>query len=114
MNQTTIFRIYVPTGASFSDPRPFWKRLFSSTSLSFRLVQEAKKFGIEQAGYFQAQTGYLKGKSVVSNLSEVPPSGLPILVELVGDEGRVRNFISTFRDQLKVARIFKVNSTEEI
>ena len=102
--KTRILRIYMRTAAKVKGELSFWKRIFQN-DLSWYLVKKAKESGIEQAIAQRATAGYLKGKKIAVDGVEVIPPDLPVCVELVDSEEKLRSFISSVKNQLEECRV---------
>ncbi len=109
---STLLRIYMPIRAKRKGKLTFWQKF--SPSLSGFLLKEAKASGIEQAIYQRSAGGYLKNKKLVFDLSEMPPSDLPEVVELIDKEDRLREFIAKFKSQITDFRVVIFKTSEVV
>lgn len=98
------------TAARVKGELTFWQRLFQ-TDLSWYLVNKAKESGIEQAIAQRTTAGYLKGRKMAFDGVEVIPPDLPVCVELIDTEEKIRNFLSTFKNQLDECRVILIEGT---
>ena len=111
---TAIFRIYMPQAAKVKDEKAgFFKRLLKQSLSSF-LLKQAREDGIEQGMFYRAISGYLRGKPLVSDMSEVPPPNLPFCIEMIDREGKLTAFVSRNRKFLDDCRVIIYKATDVI
>jgi len=99
-----ILRIYMRSASKVKGELSFWRRLFGA-DLSWYLVKQAKEKGVEQAIALRASVGYLKGKKIAVDGVEVIPPDLPVCVELIDSEEKLRSFTSEFKPQLEECKV---------
>jgi len=99
----TILRFYMPLAAKMKHPKSFWQKLFGG-SLGHYLVRRAKEEGIKQAIVQRSEAGYLKDEKLVFDQVEAVPPRLPLCVELVDEEVKLRAFISKNKAELTDCR----------
>lgn len=109
----TILRFYMPLAAKLKHPNSFWQKLFGS-SLGHYLVRTAKEAGIKQALVQRAEAGYLSGEKLVFDQVEVIPPRLPLCVELIDEEAKLRDFISKNKSELTDCRAVIFRAAEVI
>ena len=109
--KTRILRIYMPNAAKVRGKLSFWRKLLGS-DLSWYLVKSAKKDGIEQAIAMRSTLGYLKGKKLVSEGAEVTPDDLPVCVELIDEDNKLRSFITRQKSELDGYRVILFDGIE--
>lgn len=89
----------------------FWKRLWNG-SLAWFLAKQAKAFGIEQVVIQKVQGGYLKGKKLFFDTSEIIPDDLPICVELLDEKDRLIEFSRKYCQDLKNCKVLLLQAIE--
>lgn len=111
---TAILRIYMPQAAKVNDENAgFFKKLLKQSLSSF-LLKKAHEEGIEQSMFYRAISGYLKGKPLVSDMSEVPPASLPFCVEMIDHEPKLTSFVARNRKFLEDCRVIIYKATDII
>ena len=109
----TILRFYMPLAAKLKHPKSFWQKLFGA-SLGRYLVRKAKEEGIKQALVQRVEAGYLSGEKLVFDQVEAIPPRLPLCVELIDDESKLRDFISKNKSELTDCRAVIFRAAEVI
>ena len=109
--ESTILRIYMPISAKVNGTRTLWQKLWGG-SLTWYLAKKAKEFGVEQAVIQRVSGGYLKGKKLVSNLGEIIPDDLPMCIEMIDGEEKLRSFVGHYKDQLSGCRVVLFKSAQ--
>ena len=110
--ELSVLRIYMTISARVdSDQLTFWQKLFNN-SLSFFLLKKAKEAGVEQAIIQRIPGGYLKGKKLVFDMSEVAPPSLPQCLELIDEKEKLLEFVAKNRKQLNDCKVLLFNAVE--
>jgi PII-like signaling protein len=101
----TILRIYMPLAAKVKNSdASFWRKIFGE-SLPGYLLKKAREFGIAQGVFQHIRGGYLEGKRLAYEGSEVSPPELPQCVELIDTASKLKSFVEKFSDQLKECNV---------
>lgn len=93
----------MPIAAKLKHPKSLWQKFFGA-SLGHYLVRKAKEEGIKQALVQRVEAGYLEGEKLVFDQVEVVPPKLPLCVELIDNEVKLRDFISRNKTELTDCR----------
>ena len=101
MKQYQLLRIYFKYGHK-SRKLSFWQRFWDS-SLSDKLLKNAKRQNIYQANIFNACAGYLGDGNIVYNLSELPPPKNTACLELIDEELKLQTFLKDNEAELQEA-----------
>jgi hypothetical protein len=103
-----VFRIYVANHPA-SRRRTLFQRLFKAP-LAVELARSALDSGVMLATVVHHHAGFLPSATRVSfSAHEVAAVGVPVSLELVGDEAVVRAFLDKHRDDLRGAYIFELH-----
>ena len=100
---TTILRFYMPIAAKVKHPQTFWQKIFGASLAGF-LVKKAKEDGIKQAVFQKIDAGYLNGERLVFDQIEAVPPSLPVCVELIDEERKLRDFVEKVKNELSDCR----------
>lgn len=104
----SVLRIYLRRHGT-KPGRGFWGRLFGR-SLSYDLAERALKAGVTYATVTLGHAGFVPGaKSIVADISEVPPTTLPSCVELVAPVDLLEAFVTANRDELADAVLLRLD-----
>lgn len=88
---TSSLKIYLRRGDN-KKGATLWQRFFEKP-LSLYLVKAALKAGIPYGSIQLGHVGFVPGaKGIASDMSEVPPTTLPVCVELVGTRSQLETF----------------------
>ena len=110
--ELSVLRIYMTISAKVdSDQLTFWQRLFNN-SLSVFLLKKAREAGVEQAIIQRIPGGYLKGKQLAFDMSEVAPPNLPQCLELIDEKEKLVEFVAKNRKQLDGCKVVLFNAVE--
>jgi len=101
--KTTILRIYMPISARAKGKLSIWQKLFTGTLANF-LAKKAKEQGIEQVVLQRIQAGYMNSQKLAFEGSEVSPPNLPLCVEMIDTETKLKKFITDNKEQLSDCR----------
>lgn len=106
-----ILRIYMKQSEQAKNLVGFWQKIFNP-GLAFHLIKGAKAFGIEQAIVQKVSSGYLKGAALAFDMVEVAPLNLPLCLELIDSEERLRKFLNEHTAELENCRVVMIDSVE--
>lgn len=103
-----VFRIYV-ANRSAARGQTLLQRLFKPP-LAVALARSALDAGVTLATVVHHQAGFLPAATRVSfDTHDVPAVGVPVSIELVGDEAVVRAFLEKHKEDLRGAYIFELH-----
>ncbi|MFM7001387.1 MAG: DUF190 domain-containing protein [Limnohabitans sp.] len=102
MSELTAVRLYFPVAAR-AKPTSFWHRL-SQPSLAGHLLKAAKHAGIEQVVMHPVHAGYMNGEPLEHLHMDRASKSLPICLELMDTETRIRQFLANHQKDLQDVR----------
>lgn len=104
--QLAVFRIYVANRPA-ARGRTLLQRIFKPR-LAVALARSALDVGVTLATVVHHQAGFLPAAKHVSyDTHEVAAVGVPVSIELVGEEAVVRAFLDKHKEDLRDAYIFE-------